>query len=98
MKTQIWTALVFAPLICGSPVMAGDPPAGLDWQERRLLSPTAGQLQAEDLGRVSIYDGIDERLVDLALDTQFERVQSMMFVGIRHVEPDGGEWADDDCD
>jgi len=47
---------------------------------------------------VVIYDGLDERLVDSALDTQFGRMENMMFVGVRHIEPDGGEWADDDCD
>jgi hypothetical protein len=30
---------------------------------------------------VYIYDGLTEREVDTALDTQFARIQNMMFVG-----------------
>jgi hypothetical protein len=98
MNKQIWTSLVVANLVWGIPLMAEEAVAAQDWQERRLLAPSERQLSSERSGRVIIYDGLDERLVDSALDTQFGRVENMMFVGVRHTEPDGEEWADDDCD
>ena len=72
--------------------------AGQGWQERRLLAPSAAQQRMEEKDRVYIYDGLHEDTVDRALDTQFERVQNMMFVGVRHTTVDGEEYADDDCD
>jgi hypothetical protein len=72
--------------------------AGDDWQKERLLSPTPAQLAAETKGQVVIYDGLDSRVVDRALDEQFQRIDSMMFVRTRHTEPDGSNWVDDDCD
>jgi len=98
MNKQIWTSLVVANLVWGIPLMAEEAVAAQDWQEDRLLSPSERQLSSEQRGRVIIYDGLDERLVDSALDTQFGRVEHMMFVGVRHTEPGGEEWADDDCD
>lgn len=68
------------------------------WQERRLLAPSAAQQRMEQQDRVYIYDGLHEDTVDRALDTQFERVENMMFVGVRHTTEDGEEYADDDCD
>jgi hypothetical protein len=68
------------------------------WQERRLLAPSAAQQRMEQQDRVYIYDGLHEDTVDQALDTQFERVENMMFVGVRHTTADGDEYADDDCD
>ena len=69
-----------------------------DWQEQRLLAPSGPQLSTEQRGRVVIYDGLDEALVDRALDTQFARVENMMFIRVRHTDPEGDSWADDDCD
>ena len=68
------------------------------WQERQLLAPSAAQQRMEQQDRVYIYDGLHEDTVDQALDTQFERVENMMFVGVRHTTEDGDEYADDDCD
>ena len=98
MKKQIWTGLVISHLLGALPLMAEEAAAAPGWQERRLLAPSGPQLAAERRGRVVLYDGLDERLVDRALDTQFARVENMMFVGVRHTDPDGDEWADDDCD
>ncbi len=55
-----------------------------DWQERRLLDPTAGQLRREDNGRVFIYDGLEYGKVEQAMDRHFDRIQSMMFTRIHH--------------
>ena len=78
------------------PVVAGDT---FDQYYRNiLLNPSKSLLLAEDRGRVTIYDGLDAELVDHAMDEQFERIENMMFVGIRHTLPDGSVEADDDCD
>ena len=77
---------------------AGQVSATQGWQERRLLAPSAAQQRMEQRDRVYIYDGLHEDTVDHALDTQFERVENMMFVGVRHTTEDGEEYSDDDCD
>jgi hypothetical protein len=69
-----------------------------DWYRNQLLNPSAGQLRAEQRGRVAIYDGLYESTVDEALDTQFGRIENMMFVRVTHTTPEGDEWAEDDCD
>jgi hypothetical protein len=59
-----------------------DPDKALhDWQVQRLMKPSPRDLEKERKGNVYIYDGLTEREVDTALDTQFPRVQNMMFVG-----------------
>lgn len=87
-----------ASLVLLLPMLHGQASASQGFQERRLLSPTASQQRMEQQGRVYIYDGLHEGTVDQALDTQFDRVQNMMFVAVRHTTDDGEEYADDDCD
>jgi hypothetical protein len=72
-----------------------------DWQTQRLLQPKAHHLQQEQRGQVFIYDGLNEATVDQAMDKQFRRIDSMMF--IRTVLPPtaaGGaeEITDPECD
>jgi len=98
MKERLSDFVKIVVLCAGFSMMAGEAFAEPGWQEQRLLNPSASQLTVERLGRVVIYDGLDERLVDRALDDHFGRVEHMMFVGVRHTEPDGDEWVDDDCD
>lgn len=56
--------------------------AHTDWQTKRLFEPTGHQLQRESNGQVFIYHNMPETTVDRALDTHFDRVQSMMFTGV----------------
>jgi hypothetical protein len=59
-----------------------DPDKALhDWRMQRLMAPTPRDLEKERKGSVYIYDGLTEREVDAALETQFARIQNMMFVG-----------------
>jgi hypothetical protein len=67
------------------------------WQERYLLSPSAQQQRMEHQGRVYIYDGLHEETVDRALDTQFHRMQNMMFIDMQRSTVDGEVYEDDDC-
>jgi hypothetical protein len=53
-----------------------------DWQSRRLMHPTADELNWEQSGNIMIYDGMTDRQVSAAMDDHFGRIQSMMFTGI----------------
>lgn len=72
--------------------------AGADdrFQENALFNPSQSQLTAEARGRVMIYDGLDNDAVERALDTQFERIEHMMFIRIRKTQPDGEVLVEDD--
>jgi len=63
-----------------------------------LLNPSQSHIEAESRGRVTIYDGLDNSEVETALDTQFDRIDSMMFVRTRHTLKDGSVEEDDDCE
>lgn len=59
-----------------------DPDKALhEWRMQRLMEPSPRDLEKERKGSVYIYDGLTEREVDDALETQFARIQNMMFVG-----------------
>jgi len=63
-----------------------------------LLNPSQSLLEAESRGRITIYDGLDDSEVDVAMDTQFGRIDNMMFVRIRRTLDDGSIDETDDCD
>lgn len=69
-----------------------------NYQQNMLFHPTQSLLKAESRGRVTIYDGLDNRQVERALDTQFGRIDYMMFVRTRHTLEDGTVEEGDDCD
>ncbi|MGA7178137.1 MAG: hypothetical protein WBX11_00925 [Thiobacillaceae bacterium] len=60
-----------------------------DWEVRRLMHPTPLELQDEQSGKVYIYDGLTDREVDQALDKNFDRIESMMFVGTVKTDKQG---------
>jgi hypothetical protein len=57
------------------------------WLLRRLNEPTERERTHERAGHVYVYDGLADRDVDRALDTQFDRIEYMMFVGTRRTAP-----------
>jgi hypothetical protein len=71
--------LCFA-LPTGTPFGAGLPFKFDSYQERRLWEPTPKELEAERNGQVYIYDGLQQSEVDTAVEQQFGRIESMMFI------------------
>jgi hypothetical protein len=53
-----------------------------DWQQQRLMHPTPSDLSREQAGHIMIYDGLTDRQVAAAMDSHFNRIQSMMFTSI----------------
>ena len=91
---RIAAALLTAVVLTLPGLAAG---ADDDFQYNSLFNPSQSQLKAETRGRVMIYDGLPENVVDQALDTQFERIDNMMFTRIhRNVEDDKEVEVDDD--
>ena len=69
-----------------------------DYQQNMLFSPSEHILMAEARGRVMIYDGLNNKTVEQAMDQQFNRIDSMMFVRTQYEQTDGELIADEDCD
>jgi len=70
-----------------------------NWQLEMIHDPSAAQIRVEEQGRVYIYDGLYDTEVKLAMDTQFDRLDNMMFVRTKVETPEGKtEMEDDGCD
>ena len=66
---------------------------------RMLFAPSDSMLKGEAEGSIMIYDGLDSDVVDRFMDEQFDRIDSAMFVRIRHLQPNGEYLVEDDeCD
>jgi len=72
---------------CGIAWAGGD--ADYAWQQQMLFEPSQQQLQQEKLGRVFIYDGIKSVDIDLAMDSNYDRIGNMMFVNTVWTSSDG---------
>ena len=72
------TALGLSAALAGSGIAAAADVS--DIELRRLFEPTQAELTSEANGRIYIYDGLRDVDVQRALDEEFERVQSMMFI------------------
>lgn len=87
------------------PVSAGD--FLQRWFQSRLFAPNEQQRELEQKGQVVIYDGMYDTEVNRAMESHFERIEYMMFVGTIVTDEDGepkrdnytGELIkeDDDC-
>ena len=108
MKTLTCTFLILGALVYAAVWLATDVEAQEHGQLRRLLAPTDGELRSERQGRIHIYDGLEDIQVERAMDQQYDRIQSMMFIHTvvtdDHGEPRRDEQTgelvveEDDCD
>jgi hypothetical protein len=87
------SAFILGALLIPVPLLSD---AEDSFQRNALFNPGKAVLQAEARGRVMIYDGLDETVVERALDEQFERIEHMMFTRTRHTEPDGAVSVEND--
>jgi hypothetical protein len=69
-----------------------------DWELKQLHDPSPSLRKMESAGRVTIYDGVVVADVDAAMDRQFDRIESMMFIRTKYPVADGTFEADSDCD
>ncbi|MDJ0881655.1 MAG: hypothetical protein QNJ56_08400 [Gammaproteobacteria bacterium] len=68
------------------------------WQLNRLFHPQEKDLINEAQGQVFIYDGIFNDQVNLAMDQEFARIEHMMFIRTKHMQPSGEVVEENDCD
>ena len=68
-----------------------------EYFQNALFNPSKTLLRAEERGRVTIYDALQDTAVERALDTQFERIGHMMFVRTQDTRAADSEEIDDDC-
>ncbi len=66
-----------------------------NWQLRRLMQPTEGELLREARGEVVIYDGLTDKQVESAMSRHPQRIRSMMFVGTIITDDEGAPQMDD---
>ena len=78
------------------------------WQLSVLFNPVDHQYEMERRGRVVIYDGLHDTVIEQALDEQYDRIEGMMFIntvvtddnGVPLTDPVTGELLveNDGCD
>lgn len=82
------TTLLFLVILSGS-IQAEESVADVElletadkWQVNRLFEPTTNQRKKETQGKIVIYDGLRDTTVKNALDTNFNRIENMMFTRV----------------
>lgn len=109
MKKPITYIVMFTYLAWGHSTVVNAADKSLErWQLDMIYQPSEAVLEREQRGFVHIYDGFSDTRVERILDDRFERMQHMMFTGVRLTDADGeilldpvtGEelTADDGCD
>jgi len=58
-------------------------------EKRRLFEPTEAELRQEAKGRIYIFDGVSDADIARAMDEEFARVQSMMFIRVKKTNENG---------
>jgi hypothetical protein len=88
-------AILVISTIFSNSLLADGAPAR-NWQLSLLFDPGEQQYDMERRGRVFIYDGLRDTEVERALDEQYDRVESMMFVNTVITDEDGLPLKDED--
>jgi hypothetical protein len=81
------SAIIAAALILVVPLTVADETR--DIQLRRLYAPTDGELAGERKGRIFIYESLTERDIERAMEREFDRIQSMMFIRVPKTDESG---------
>ncbi|MGD8309695.1 MAG: hypothetical protein PVG98_09645, partial [Chromatiales bacterium] len=58
----------------------GESRAVQEWQRERIFSPSASVIRQESGGQVFIFEGMLESDIDKAMETEFDRIDNMMFI------------------
>ncbi|HIP53381.1 MAG TPA: hypothetical protein EYH03_05160 [Chromatiales bacterium] len=87
-KRLVKGAIVIGAAMVGGTVFAGGF-VDTGWMERSLFSPTPSQLEYEQKGHITIYQGLTDVTVEKAMDDQFPRIGNMMFVGTVVTDAEG---------
>lgn len=95
MNTRKLAAILAMSTILNGAVQAA---VANEWDRKQLFGPSLALLDREKAGNVTIFDGVLSSDVDRAMDEQFDRVESMMFVQTLYPVAAGSYEADDDCD
>jgi hypothetical protein len=73
-----WTAAV-----------AADESSVAEIELRRLLEPTESEIAQEQKGRIYIYEGLRDIDVEHAMESEFDRIEHMMFIRVRKTDAEG---------
>ena len=79
------TSIVIAScvgMICVGTLAQAMGDAERQWQQNVLTSPTQQQIALEHKGHIVILDGLTDKIVEQVLNTQFERLGSLMFTRV----------------
>ncbi len=60
-----------------------------DIELRRLFQPTPAEIRAEGSGRIYIYEGLRDVDVARAMQDEFDRIESMMFIRVKVTDEQG---------
>jgi hypothetical protein len=75
-------SVIAALFLTAAPVQAAFSESVFErWQMKRMFQPAQSQLMLEQKGKVFIYEGIKDNDVSRVMDEEFERIESMMFIG-----------------
>jgi hypothetical protein len=94
--TGVSRAAFIGILAAGLMMLSQTANAADSFQERVLFEPHQSLLLAEARGRIMIYDGLESKVVDRAMDEQFDRIDNMMFIRIHHTSEEGDDYVEDD--
>lgn len=72
-----------------SAVAAADDTGVAEIELRRLLEPTESEIAQEHKGRIYIYEGLRDIDIERAMDSEFNRIEHMMFIRTRKTNDKG---------
>jgi hypothetical protein len=90
------TTLIVASSLIAVTVTAAAASDIRDIQMRRLFEPTPAERAQERNGRIYIYESLTQDDIEHAMDAEFDRVESMMFIRVPKTDESGKVMRDQD--